>query len=217
MNARRQIETQFLVLRLTPYSDTSLIVAGLTPEWGQVHFVVRGAKRLGPKHFPLLDLFRVLQVSYRDTGAELLRLGGADLVADHSGVARHLTTFQTAGWLAHFALANAPAGLGQQALLEALCVGLVRLASLAPADDAVAVADAVVVGVLLAYLQEGGWLAEQDRDERAAQQCQCLLAMAAGQAPPPRLTAANWHELRRWAVGLALAAECQMPDEPPSR
>ena len=212
MDARRHIEARFLVLRLTPYSDTSLIVAGLTPELWQVHFLVRGAKRLGPKRFPLLDLFRVLQVSYRDTGAELHRLGGADLVADHGGVARNLTAFQTAGWLARFALANAPAGLVQEALFEALCVGLGRLASLTPADDAVAVADAVVVGVLLAYLQEGGWLAEQGGDDRAARQCQCLLAMAAGQAAPPRLAAANWHELRRWAVGLAQAADCQMPD-----
>jgi recombinational DNA repair protein (RecF pathway) len=212
MDARPQIETRFLVLRLTPYSDTSLIVAGLSPELGQLHFLVRGAKRLGPKRFPLLDLFRVLQVSYRDTGAEMHRLGGADLVADHAGVARTLTAFQTAGWLARFALANTPAGLGQEALFEALCVGLGRLASLTPADDAVAVADAVVVGVLLAYLQEGGWLAEQTGDERAARQCQCLLAMAAGRAEPPRLTAANWHDLRRWAASLAQAAECQMPE-----
>jgi recombinational DNA repair protein (RecF pathway) len=212
MDARRQIETRFLVLRLTPYSDTSLIVAGLTPEQGQVHFLVRGAKRLGPKRFPLLDLFRVLQVSYRDTGAEMHRLGGADLVADHAGVARHLTAFQAAGWLARFALANAPAGLGQEALFEALCVGFARLAGLTPADDAAALADAVVVGVVLAYLQEGGWLAEHGCDERAARQCQCLLAMAAGRAAPPRLAAANWRELRRWAVGLAQAAECQIPD-----
>jgi recombinational DNA repair protein (RecF pathway) len=211
MDARCQIETRFLVLRLTSYSDTSLIVAGLTPGLGQVHFLARGAKRLGPKRFPLLDLFRVLQVSYRDTGAELHRLGGADLVADHAGVARHLTAFQTAGWLAQFALANAPAGLGQEALFEALCVGLGRLAGLRPEDDAVALADSVVVGVLLAYLREGGWLAEQDGDIRAAEQCERLLAMAAGQAAPPRLTAANWHALRAWAVDLAEAAECQMP------
>ena len=213
MVARRHIETRFLVLRLTPYSDTSLVVAGLAPELGQVHFLVRGAKRLGPKHFPLLDLFRVLQVAYRDTGAELQRLGDADLVTDHGGLARNLTAFQTAGWLAQFALANAPAGLGQEALFQALCVGLGRLAGLTPTDDAATVADSVVVGVLIAYLQDGGWLAEQQGgDDRAARQCQCLLAMAAGQAAPPRLAAANWHDLRRWAVGLAQAAECQMPD-----
>jgi recombinational DNA repair protein (RecF pathway) len=212
MEERRHIETRFLVLRLTPYSDTSLIAAGLTPAWGQVHFLVRGAKQLGPKRFPLLDLFRLLQVSYRDTGADLQRLISADLVTDHGGVARHLAAFQTAGWLSHFALANAPLGLGQEALFEALCVGLGRLAALTPADDAVAQADAVVVGVLLAYLQDGGWLAEQDRDERAARQCRHLLAMAAGQAAPPRLTATNWQALRRWAVSLARVAECVLPD-----
>lgn len=212
MDARRQIETRFLVLRLTPYSDTSLIVAGLTPGLGQVHFLVRGAKRLGPKHFPLLDLFRVLQVSYRDSGAELQRLAGADLLADHSGVARHLTAFQTAGWLARFALANAPAGLGQEALFEALCVGLGRLAGRTAAADAAPLADAVVVGVLLAYLQDGGWLGAAHHDAREAGQCQRLLAMAAGRAEPPRLTAANWHDLRGWAIGLARNAECHLPE-----
>jgi recombinational DNA repair protein (RecF pathway) len=206
------IETRFLVLRLTPYSDSSVVVAGLTPDLGQVHFLVRGAKLLGPKHFPMLDLFRVLQIRYRDTGAELLRLAGAELVADHSGVARHLPGFQTAGWLARFALANAPAGLAQRALFDALCIGLDRLAALSPDDDAGARADSVVVGVLLAYLRDGGWLAEAGHDERAARQCQRLLAMAMGESPPPRLTAANWHDLRRWAVGLAQAAECLLPD-----
>ncbi len=212
METRRHIETRFLVLRLTPYSDTSVIVAGLTPDLGQVHFLVRGAKRLGPKRFPLLDLFRILQVNYRDTGGELQRLGNADLLADHSGVARQLLAFQTAGWLARFALANAPAGLGQEDLFQALSVGFGRLAGMTPKADLAALTDAVVVGVLLTYLQEGGWLAEHDHDQRAARQCQCLLAMATGQAAPPPLTAANWHDLRRWAVGLARAAECVLPD-----
>lgn len=213
MNARRYIQTRFLVLRLTPYADTSLVVAGLSPEQGQLHFMVRGARRLGPHQFPVLDLFRLLQVSYRDTESELHRLASADLAADYGGLAQSYPAYQAAGWLAGFTLANAVAGVAHEALFAALCVGFGRLAQAALAGEATAAAaDAVIVGVGLAYLQEAGWLAEHASDTASDRQCRCLLEMAAG-APPPRLTPGNWQELRHWVVLQARDAGCQIPGE----
>lgn len=211
---RSHTETSFLVLRLTPFGDTSLVLAGISPEHGQLHFMVRGARRPGSHSFPTLDLFRRLQVTYREGAGELHRLGGADLVADYGALARSFPAFQTGSWLARFALANVLAGVEHRALFEALCVGLGRLAALAEAGaPAVAAgADAVAVGVCLTYLQEAGWLAADEPGSVAAQQCECLLAMAAGGAVP-RLTAANWRQLRDWVQHLARSAGCQMPDE----
>jgi recombinational DNA repair protein (RecF pathway) len=211
MDGRSHIETRFLVLRLTPFSDSSLVAAGVSPGLGQLRFLVRGARRLGPRQFPLLDLFRVLRVTFRDASGELHRLASADLVADYGCLAQSFPAFQAAGWLARFALANVPAGLEHEALFAALCLGLERLAGGGPGGNAQALADSVVTGVLLTYLQEGGWLAEQERNGRAAAQCRALLEMAAGRCPPPRLTATNWQDLRHWALGLAQAAECELP------
>ena len=41
--------TEFLILRKTPFSDSSLVVAGISPEHGQIHFMVRGARKLGKR------------------------------------------------------------------------------------------------------------------------------------------------------------------------
>ena len=213
MDARAHIDTRFLVLRLTPYSDSSLIVAGLSPDAGQLHFMLRGARRLGPRSFPVVDLFRVLQVSYRDRGGELHHFSRADRVADYGGVARHLTAYRTAAWLARFALANVLAGMPHEAFFAALCVGLERLAARALAGTEMeAAADGVVVGVCLTYLQEGGWLAEGGGDALATGQGAALLAMAAGAEPPRALAAEDWRALRAWVIGRARAAECHIPD-----
>jgi recombinational DNA repair protein (RecF pathway) len=214
MDGRSHLETRFLVLRLTPYSDTSLVAAGISPDQGQLRFLVRGARRLGPRQFPVLDLFRVLQVSFRNTAAELHRLASADLVADYGRLAQSFPAFQAAEWLARFALGNVLPGVGHEALFGAFCIGLGRLAEAGPDQAAQAQADSVVTGTVLTYLQEGGWLAEHDRDDRTARQCRTLLEMAAGRCPPPRLTAANWRNLRHWALGLARAAECEVPVQP---
>lgn len=213
MSAGRYVQTRFLVLRLTPYADTSLVVAGLSPEVGQLHFMVRGARRLGPRQFPMLDLFRLLQVSYRDTDAELHRLVSADLMADYGALARRFPAFQAASWLARFALANVVAGVGHEALFEALCVGFGRLAEPPVEGEARSgTTDAVIVGVCLTYLQEAGWLAAPDADAAAERQCRCLLEMAAG-GPPPRLTLGNWQQLREWVLSQARNAGCQIPGE----
>lgn len=214
MAASPYVQSPFLVLRLSPCGDSSLVVAGLTPAAGQVHLMARGARRLGPKQFPVLDLFRLVQIRYRDTGRDLLGLNGAEPLADYGLLARSLPAFQTAAWLARFVLANVPAGVAHEALFEALCVGFGRLARLPSASPAAqaAGADAVAVGIGLTYLQEAGWLAEPAPGTPAADQCDCLLAMAAGGAVP-RLQPANWSRLRDWVLRQARDAGCQLPDE----
>lgn len=214
MAASPYVQSRFLVLRLTPCSDSSLVAAGLTPAAGQLHLMARGARRLGPRQFPVLDLFRLVQIRYRDSGRDLLRLSDADLLDDYGALSRSLPAFQTAAWLARFALGNVPAGVAHEALFEALCVGFGRLARLPSAGTAaqVAGAQAVAVGVILTYLQEAGWLAEPAPGTPAADQCGCLLAMAAGGAVP-RLQPANWASLRDWVLRQARQADCHLPDE----
>lgn len=213
MDGRCYIETEFLVLRLTPYSDTSLVAAGISPSQGRLGFLVRGARRLGPRQFPVLDLFRVLRITYRDTRAELHRLTSADLVADHGRLAQSFPSFKAAEWLARFALVNVLPGVGHEALFTALRIGLGRLAKQVPPEAVQAQADSVVTGVLLAYLQEAGWLADYEQGEASGRQCRTLLEMASGRQPPPQLTPGNWHDLRHWAASLARAAECEVPDQ----
>jgi len=151
-------------------------------------------------------------VTYRDTRAELHRLTSAELIVDHGRLAQCYPSFQAAEWLARFVLANVLPGIGQEGLFTAFRAGLGRLSGDGEAETGQAQADSVVTGVLLAYLQEAGWLADHEQDEASARQCRALLEMAAGRQAAPRLTASNWRDLRNWAAGLARAAECQVPD-----
>lgn len=209
------IETPFLILRCTGYSESSVIAAGLTPHHGQIHFLVRGGKKLGAKRFPMIDLFRLVHVSYRDTGRELLHPGKMEPAEFFGDVARHVTAYRTAGWLAQFALANVPAGLEHPRLFHAMRLGLSRLAALhRQPQHANVQADAILVGICLTYLHEAGWLAEQTASPRETEQCLVLLAMAAGEGPAPLLKAENWTQLKDWVLACLRAVECRVPPLP---
>lgn len=213
MDGRPLVETRFLVLRLTPYSDTSVIAAGISPDRGQLHFLLRGGRRLGPKQFPAVDLFRVLRVVYQDRPVELHRPVSAELEADYGALARDYGAFRAAEWLARFALRNVLSGVRHEAFFEALCVGLSRLAAPRPADRGANLADCVTVGAVVTYLHEGGWLAVPGNDDRAGRQCRTLLDMAAGRQPPPALSAETWRALRQWVLNAARAADCDLPPD----
>ncbi len=97
MPASALIETRFLILRKTPFSETSLIVGGISPEFGQLHFLVRGARKLSKRSFPVADLFRVLQVKYAPSNkGTLYTWRCADLEASYSDVAQSTATYTTA-------------------------------------------------------------------------------------------------------------------------
>lgn len=209
------IETRFLVLRKTPYSETSLVVAGLSPDHGQLHFLVRGARRLGPRAFPALDLFHLLRVTYAPPlKGTLCSWRAADLEVAYGDVAQSTATYTAAGWLARFALLNSTGEAGMPRFFTAVTVALDRLAQAAtdPLADRSAACSAAVVGTVLIFLDENGLLA--DYRNRPAQRARrdLILDMAAGRQAPPKLDPDDWQRLRQWSVKLAEHNDCRLPD-----
>ena len=203
------LETKFLVLRKTPYSDTSLIVAGITPHEGQVHLLVRGGRRLGKHHFPIVDVFRVLAVQFRRSRSSLASLRSAELREDFLGLGRYPDRFQAAGPLARFALDNTHRELATPLFFEAFRHALRRLAKteLEPNFPATALPDATMVSVLLVFLAEHGLLPDTSDPRKIKQQNQ-LLDTALGKTAPPLLTSERWHALREWCEALAHYSHC---------
>lgn len=212
MNAT-DISTDVLVLRKTPYSDTSLIIAGLSPEHGQIHLLARGARRTGKRDFPVVDLFRVIRVEFRQGKGELYTLRSADLVADFAGVARHMEAFDAAGWLARLALGNVMQGVAHPRFFKALTVALERLAR-PQAGGALhpGLRRGCVVGCALILLDESGLLPDYHGNQQAADQCRQLLRAAVGDADLPQITEATWDRLHTWTFSLLHYAECKVPD-----
>ena len=213
MKGQKQCSTDFLILRKTPYSETSLVVAGLSPDLGQIHFMVRGARKVGGRNFPLIDLFRILHVQYRQGKSELHTWQSADLVRDFAGVARNLNGFQTAGWLARFALANIPGGLECRRVFDAMKTGLAHLEGIADEPSKSAkLRHATMVGVCLVYLSENGLIPDYENDACTKKQCLSLIAAALGECALPSLTTQSWQSLFNWTLSLLRHAECVVPE-----
>ena len=202
------ITTDFLVLRKTAYGDTSLIVAGITPDHGQVHLMLKGARRLGKRSFPTLDLFRLVRVTYREGKGEIHTPRDVSPLADFGSLARHPRLYQATGKLSRFVLTNVQPGVEHPLVFEATRVVLARFAD-AEHDDPLLV-ESAHVSLELAYLHEGGWLPDSP-DERTARQCEQLIAMATG-GPVLDLRPEVWHDLRQWTKHLLRQADCHVGD-----
>jgi len=204
------ISTRLLILRKTPYSDTSLVVAGVSPEAGQLHFLVRGARRIGKRQFPLADLFRELAIQYRPGRGELYSWHSAELAEDFSAVARYPERFEAACRLARFALANLHAGIAQPRCHLALMVALRRLAAdtggapatvAGPAESAPAAPQAIqtaLVSMALVFLDEHGLLSGFPSALGGAGACAAWLAQAGGAAITRPLSPEEGQRVRHW-------------------
>ncbi|MEZ4414535.1 MAG: DNA repair protein RecO [Gemmatimonadota bacterium] len=128
--------TRAVVLRATPYGETSQIARLLTERWGVVSVVARGARRTGTRSSTHLEPFTTgeLTLHYRD-GRELQTLGSFHVERARLALASPATRFAGASALVELLLRAAPEA-PQAALLESVEQGLDALESCAPSDVA---------------------------------------------------------------------------------
>ncbi len=128
------ISTPAIVLKVTPYSETSKIVRLLSRDHGLVSVLARGARRARSRSGAGLDLFAVGTVSVRlKTQTDLHTLAGFDLTRGHPHIADDVARFGAASALAELALKCAPAEPHPESF-EALEQGLDALDRASPAD-----------------------------------------------------------------------------------
>lgn len=150
------VTTNFLVLRKTAYSESSLIVAGISPEHGQLHFMVRGGRRIGRRESPIADLFRVLNIVFRPKPGRLASWSNAELQHDFTSVATNYAAFQTACRIAKFAISNCPENDPQPRFFNAVVDALGILADNRPMSDRQT--RDLLTRVAVVYLSENGLL-----------------------------------------------------------
>ncbi len=61
-----QNESVWILLRKTAFQESSLIVSGISADFGRIDFLFKGAKTLGKRRFPEAELFREFQVIFRE-------------------------------------------------------------------------------------------------------------------------------------------------------
>lgn len=210
------IHTRYLVLRKTPYSETSLVLAGISPDAGQLHFLVRGARKLGRKQFPVADVLRTLTIAYRPGRGELHSWQEAEMTEDFAAVARQPAAYRMAVWLAHFALANIQPALPQPRIFGACETALRRLAAgteaPAPGPERVELTClAARVGLAMVFLDEQGLLPDYSGNTALAQQRERLLAMGENRTALPPLPLDGWKRLDAWVIRALHHADCRLP------
>jgi len=100
------ISTQFIILRKTKYGESSLIISTLSLEYGKLDFIVQGAKKLGSKSFPVIDLFREVKGECRLKENGLNKLRSYELVENYDGVVVIPENYIAACSIAKFITAN---------------------------------------------------------------------------------------------------------------
>jgi DNA repair protein RecO len=190
-----------VVLRKHPYSESSLIVTVLSADAGQMRFMVRGALRLGRRHFPDLDLLRLVRVQYREsTRTELQTASGVETLRSFPGLTAATRRYQGATWLAQLALGNTVEHAPATQLVQALLAGLARLEQW-PAERPL---DGLAITLAVAFvaLAEHGVLPELAAGSAAAQaQERMLLAGLDESHPLPTYDLPQWLALGQWVAG----------------
>ena len=198
-------ECDFIPLRKIAYGEHSLIFTGVSPEYGRISFLIKGAAVARNRYLPEVEQFRLLHLEIVMGNGDLHRIRNAELLADFGGVAQDYASFQAANWIAAFSLSNVQEMLPHPHYFNAVEVAMRRLAAQSLAVDA------ILTGVCMAFLFEEGWLAHAVSTAEASAQCRAILEMAAGN-PPPAITLQSWRAQLDWTRQLLLLNDCRIPD-----
>ena len=122
-------KTRYMILRKTPFRDTSLVVAGISADHGRLDFVLKGARAIGKKQFPTADVFREFLLEFRpprraDSMPSLVSL---DLTAAHDGLAESMDCYLAACSFAAETLRRAQPMLEMPLAWQAFSVMLTRM------------------------------------------------------------------------------------------
>jgi DNA repair protein RecO (recombination protein O) len=92
-----------LILRTRPLTDTSLIVHWLTPDFGRIATVAKGARRLKSPFLGKLDLFYLADFSFsRSRRSDLHTLREVSLRETHSALRQDICRLRQAAYAASF-------------------------------------------------------------------------------------------------------------------
>ena len=122
-------KTRYMILRKTPFRDTSLVVAGISADYGRLDFVLKGARAIGRTQFPTADVFREFLLEFRPArrAESMPSLVSMDLTASHDGIAQSMDCYLAACSFAAETLRRAQPMLEMPLAWQAFSVMLTRM------------------------------------------------------------------------------------------
>lgn len=220
MNGYDYCTTEFIVLQKTPYSDSSLILIGITPTEGILRLLAKGARRLQRKRFSQVDILQLLEVSYRPANKNMHIPHSIDICKDHREIATNYLVYENACWLIRFALLNVIPDVPHPRFFSAVKIALERLCNIADQkennqDGQPPSLQAVITAACVVYLDENGWLPYYNNDVKRQHQKQLLIDFGENRSAYPKLTVKTWNQLFNWMKSLCHYHECLLPKKEP--
>ncbi len=94
-------QTKIIILRKTQYKENSLIVSGITPEFGKLDFIINSAKKT---KFPIVDMFRELDISFKHDDGRFQKIYKTELVNNYDSIVQSYEVFEKYCELSKFIL-----------------------------------------------------------------------------------------------------------------
>lgn len=186
-------ESNIIVLRKIPYSESSLVIATISLTHGRLDFIVKGALRLEKKKMPQVDLFRELSVNFREETKGLHPLYHCDIVSIFDGIASISGNYTAATEIANFALANSKPMLPSPKLYATVKNSFAILSKTKPKYPLITI-------VKLAYLDEHGLIPFGKDSEKHEKTREVLDKIFSGieTNSMPAFTEQYWRALSDW-------------------
>ena len=195
------VTTQLLVLEKRPYRESALIVRGISPDYGRASFVIHGAQTISEKSTPVVDIFRELNLEFKDDiPGDLHTANRVELLNDYSAVADNATNYKMAVKIGQFLLRNMPDNVPQPFTFDGAVSVFHHLAGMEEEDCRWSLMQCSVV-LKCAYLYENGLLPEGSTQEQN-DFLENLVASGIDNSPLPECRPEYWNSLNRWMNSL---------------
>ena len=199
------VETDYVILRKTPFQDSSLIVSGISSGFGRLDFLLKGARNVRRRQFPEAELFREFHVIFREAkSAEgLSSMVSCDPAGRHDGIAEKPDHYLSACTFAAFLLRNTKPMLAVPDTYRAFSVLLSRLERETESEPWISLAK-------FAFLHENGFVpqsgdggdAEEESGHGASVRKLMTLALDPEHVLPPD-NKGFWRRFKIWIDNLS--------------
>lgn len=188
------------MLRKTEYSESSLVIATLTPAHGQQHFILKGVRKNQKTRFSVIDLFHHLDIEYNTAHRGDLNVPReAECIESHIAIASNTANFSTAIWLNQFVLKNTKANIPAPRLFQALNIAFGRLSSSKEFSE-----PPLLLSICFVTLMESGLLPEYSEQHKKHIGHLIDFALDA-KAVIPEYSDAVWEDLSHWMKNFVLS------------
>ncbi len=186
---------QYIILRKIPYQETSLILAGISSNYGRIDLLVRGAKKIGSKSLPAIDLFREIEVSINPKKEGLQPIYSAELISNFDNIAMNKNSYIDACEISKFILRNSHPGIPSPIAYKSVKTALQGLSNSGEVRYSPL--------VKLAILEEHGVLPDlPSNKQNESKLLQQLLAASKGDANLPNISSEYMIEIEKWINSL---------------